>query len=189
MNEMQSRQFAQVNQINSIFFIIRVLIIIRWYNRCISSETVSVLICHGLKHIVNLRLVFKEIYLMFWVWSSNFELNQNWFQNLSKCNCAYGYARDSNGVCIPEHECPEPTPECPMVSYNLQTLTWVICFSRVNILQNANGVPNQLAMNPNGVQNHRNQQVMERSLKAVQSDQCLRQMILLIGSLRIIFKL
>ena len=59
----------------------------------------------------------------------------------------------------------------------------------MNTLQNANGVLNQLAMNPNGVQNHKNQQVMEKSLKAVQSDQCLLQMILLIGSLRIIFKL
>ena len=63
-----------------------------------------------------------------------------------------------------------------------------ICLSRVNTLQNANGVPNQLAMNLNGVQNHKNQQV-EKSLKAVQSDQCLLQMILLIGSLRIILKL
>ena len=114
---------------------------------------------------------------------------KKWFQNLSKCNCAYGYARDSNGVCIPEHECPEPTPECPMVSYKLWCLPWLICLSRVNTLQNANGVPNQLAMNLNGVQNHKNQQVMEKSLKAVQSDQCLLQMILLIGSLRIILKL
>ena len=56
---------------------------------------------------------------------SGYFLNKKLFQNLSKCNCAYGYARDSNGVCIPEHECPEPTPECPMVRNKLWCLPWI----------------------------------------------------------------